>query len=231
MIRHTLTALSLALLAFPALADTAPAPNAAAASSSPVWTPKDGDEIRFDVLRNGKPFGSHSVSFDLAPDGTLTATTDVRLKAGLGPITVFKYELDATETWKQGQLVGLTGAVDDSGKDGFVEASRDGETLQVEGTEYSGAVPLGILPSSHWNIAQTEATQLLSTEDGELIKVNVEDKGADTVMVDGQAVEARRYLMDSDIDVDLWYDDQGRWVKLAFEARGQQIEYALTRYY
>ncbi|WP_430401432.1 DUF6134 family protein [Hyphomonas sp.] len=231
MIRHTLTTLSLALLAIPALADTAPTPNAASAPPPPVWTPKDGDEIRFDVLRNGKPFGSHSVAFDLAADGTLTATTGVRLKAGLGPITVFKYELDATETWKQGQLVGLTGAVDDSGKDGSVEASRDGETLQVKGTEYSGAVPLGILPSSHWNIAQTEATQLLSTEDGELIKVNVEDKGADTVMVGGQAVDARRYMMDSDIDVDLWYDDQGRWVKLAFEARGQQIEYALTQYY
>jgi hypothetical protein len=227
MIRHTLTALSIALLATPADADTAPAPTA----SSPVWTPKDGDEIRFDVLRNGKPFGSHAVSFGIAADGTMTATTDVRLKASLGPITVFKYELDATETWKEGRLVGLTGVVDDSGKDGSVQALRDGETLQVEGTEYSGAVPLGILPSSHWNFAQTGATQLLSTEDGELIKVVVEDKGGDTVMVAGQPIDARHYLMDSDIDVDLWYDDQGRWVKLAFEARGQQIEYALTEVY
>jgi len=231
MIRHTLTALSLALLATPAHADTAPAPTATPASSSPVWTPKDGDEIRFDVLRNGKPFGSHSVSFGVAADGTLTATTDVRLKAGLGPITVFNYELDATETWNEGLLVGLTGVVDDSGKDGSVQALRDGETLSVKGTEYSGTVPLGILPSSHWNFAQTGASQLLSTEDGELIKVNVQDKGSDTVMVDGQPVDARRYLMDSDIDVDLWYDAQGRWVKLAFEARGQQIEYALTQAY
>jgi hypothetical protein len=231
MIRQTLTALSLALLAIPALADTAPAPNAASAAAPPVWTPKDGDEIRFDVLRNGKPFGRHAVSFGVAADGTLTATTDVRLKAGLGPVKVFNYELDATETWKEGLLVGLTGVVDDSGKDGSVQASRDGETLSVKGTEYSGTVPLGILPSSHWNFAQTGASQLLSTGDGELIRVNVEDRGSDTVMVDGQPVEARRYLMDSDIDVDLWYDAQGRWVKLAFEARGQRIEYALTQSY
>jgi hypothetical protein len=37
--------------------------------------------------------------------------------------------------------------------------------------------------------------------------------------------------MVSDIDVDGWYDDQGRWVKLAFEARGQQIEYVLSEMY
>jgi hypothetical protein len=229
MIRRTLTVLSLALLAMPSHADNAS--TASPTSSAPVWTPKDGDEISFKVLRKGKPFGTHSVSFDVAADGTLTATTDVRLKAGLGPITVFNYELDATETWKDGQLVGLAGAVDDDGKDRSVRASRDGEALEVKGTDYSGAVPLGILPSSHWNVAQMRATQLLSTEDGELIKINVVEKGNETVMVDGQPVDARRYLMDSDIDVDLWYDAQGRWVKLAFEVRGQQIEYALTRFY
>ena len=231
MIRHTLTALSLALLATPSHADNASTPTLAPNASTSVWTPKDGDEISFKVLRKGKPFGTHKVSFDVAADGTLTATTDVKLKAGLGPITVFNYELDATETWKDGQLVGLKGQVDDDGKDGSVRASSTGESLNVNGTDYSGAVPLGILPSSHWNVAQTRATQLLSTEDGELIKINVVDKGQDTVVVDGQRVDARRYLMDSDIDVDLWYDAEGRWVKLAFEARGQQIEYALTRSY
>ena len=131
----------------------------------------------------------------------------------------------------EGRAVGRPQRPGRDGKDGSVRASSTGESLNVNGTDYSGAVPLGILPSSHWNVAQTRATQLLSTEDGELIKINVVDKGQDTVVVDGQRVDARRYLMDSDIDVDLWYDAEGRWVKLAFEARGQQIEYALTRSY
>lgn len=231
MIGRTLAGVLLACLAAPAGADNAPVPAASPASALPAWAPEDGDRIRFDVLRNGRPFGRHAVSFDVAPDGTLTATTDVRLRAGLGPIAVFTYELDATETWKDGLLVALTGVVDDSGKNGSVKATRDGGTLTIRGSEYAGIVPLGILPSSHWNVAQTGATQLLSTEDGELIKVIVEDKGSETVMVAGQPVEARRYLMDSDIDVDLWYDAQGRWVKLAFEARGQKIEYALTQAY
>jgi hypothetical protein len=229
MIRRTLAALSLVLLAIPAMADNAPSPTLATPTPPPAWTPKDGDEISFQVLREGKPFGTHTVSFNIAPDGTLKATTGVRLKAGLGPITLFQYALDATETWKDGQLVALKGAVNDNGDDGTVNAARIGNSLAVAGTEYTGEVPLGILPSSHWNVAQTRAKELLSTEDGERIKVDVLDKGPDAVMVAGAPVEANRYLMDSDIDVDLWYDAQGRWVKLAFEARGQLIEYVLTK--
>ncbi|MEH6696986.1 MAG: DUF6134 family protein [Hyphomonas sp.] len=231
MIRQAVSALALTLLAVPAWADNTPAPSPANTMEAPSWQPKNGDRIAFDVLRKGKPFGTHTVSFAVDPDGTLTATTDVRLKAGLGPITVFRYELDATETWKDGTLVALKGAVDDDGKDGTVTAAREGDVLEVKGTEYTGEAPLGILPSSHWNFAQTTAKQLLSTEDGELLKVKVIDKGMDTVSVAGKSVEARHYLMDSAIDVDLWYDDQGRWVKLSFVARDQQIDYVLTQPY
>lgn len=231
MTRIAPLAMALLLLAGPAIADDSAPPEIVRVQSDFAWTPKDGDEIAFDVLRKGKPFGSHSVTFKVAPDGTLTATTDVRLKAGLGPITLFHYALDASETWKDGALVALKGAVDDDGKDGSVTARADGEALAVAGTEYSGQVSRDILPASHWNVAQTRATELLSTEDGEIIKVKVSDKGQDTVMVAGKRVEATRYLMDSDIDVDLWYDSEGRWVKLAFVARGQQIDYVLARPY
>ncbi|MEM9180281.1 MAG: DUF6134 family protein [Pseudomonadota bacterium] len=37
--------------------------------------------------------------------------------------------------------------------------------------------------------------------------------------------------MKSDLTVDLWYDAQSRWVKLAFQVRGQDIEYVLNELY
>ena len=231
MIRLALVGLSLSLLASPATADNSSGSTAAPSVRLPTWTPKDGDEIIFQVLRKGQPFGTHTVSFDIAPDGTLKATTGVHLKAGLGPITLFHYALSATETWQDGQLVALNGVVNDNGNDGSVSAARVGNWLDVTGTEYTGEVPIGILPSSHWNVAQSQARQLLSTGDGEVIKVEVLDKGPDTVRAGGRTVEAHRFTMDSAIDVDLWYDAQGRWVKLAFETRGQNIEYVLTKPY
>ncbi|MBK8199915.1 MAG: hypothetical protein IPK75_16335 [Acidobacteria bacterium] len=215
--------LSLALLA----AGAAPS----LAETTARWTPKSGDVVRFNVLREGKPFGSHTVKFSKDADGNLTAQTDVSLKAGLGPVTLFRYTLDATETWVDGKLVAVTGAVNDDGKKRSVKAVRKGAGLAVDGTDFKGTAPAGIIPASHWNFAQTRAGKLLSTEDGEILDVKVSEIGREQINAGGQKIEANHYRLDSAIDVDLWYDDEGRWVKLAFEARGQEIEYVLDKLY
>jgi len=216
--------LSLFLLASAALP-------AGAELSPKAWQPRSGDVISFNVLREGKPFGSHAVKFTTDANGALVATTSVSLKAGLGPVTVFRYRLDATETWLNGQLQKVSGTVNDDGKKRSVTATRKGDALNVSGTDFKGVAPAGIVPASHWNFAQTLTGKLLSTEDGEILSVKVVNKGREAIKVGKKTIEANRYLMDSALDVDLWYDDDGRWVKLAFEARGQQIEYVLADLY
>ena len=196
-----------------------------------AWTPEDGDVIRFKVLRKGSPFGSHTIRFSGDAAEELKVRTEVALKAGLGPITLFRYALDTTETWAAGRLVGLEGQGNNDGRKMRVTAYQSGDELAISGTEFEGRIPLGIVPSSHWNIAQVQARQMVSTEDGELIDVLSRKVGREIVEVEGQPVEADRYLLDSDIDLDLWYDDQARLVKLAFETQGQSIVYQLQKLY
>ncbi len=227
-------ALAAALTTAPAFADSAETDSISAPVSDEApaaWQPQDGDKIVFSVLRKGNEFGTHTISFDVESEDSFTARSDVELKAGLGPITVFRYELDATETWKDGKLVGLEGQTNDDGDDEFVKASLDGDSLSVNGSAYSGNAPLGIIPSSHWNIQQAFSSQILSTETGELLDTNVEKIGRETLTIGGEEVETTHYRLKSDLTVDLWYDDQSRWVKLGFEARGQQIDYVLTELY
>lgn len=195
------------------------------------WQPSAGDEIRFRVLRQGNPFGSHSVSFESGPDDSLVARTRVELRAGLGPVALFRYDLLASEIWKDGQLVSVEGELRVDGNRQSMRAARVGDALAVEGSGFRGEAPGDIIPASHWNYAQMKGNTILSTEDGELIGVNILPQGRETVMAGGRPVEANRYRMDSDIDVDLWYDDEGRWIKLAFQARGQRIEYILDQPY
>lgn len=226
-------ALSISLFAAPSFADTADDAAAGAVRDGvpAAWKPEDGDTISFKVLRKGKDFGTHTVTFDVTSDDEFTATSSVELRAGLGPITMFRYELDATETWKDGKLVGLSGKTNDDGDDEYVEASLKDGALQVDGSAYSGTVPSGIIPSSHWNIGEAFSTKILSTESGEILDVNVEKIGRDTVSVGGEEVEATHFRLVSDLTVDLWYDDEARWVKLGFKARGQQIDYVLNELY
>jgi hypothetical protein len=220
---------SLASLAVPLLAQ---ADIASTESSSPSpWTVTDGAVIDFTVLRKGKPFGSHILTFDKESDGSFEVTTDVDLDVKFGPITAYKYRLDSVERWEGEKLVSINGKSNNNGRKGKVAAQAEGEQLQVDATKFEGQVPTSIIPSSHWNRKQMYQDRMISTETGELLDINVEKIGADTVLVGGSPVDATHYRLKSDIVVDLWYDDQSRWVKLAFEAQDQKIEYVLNQLY
>jgi len=195
------------------------------------WIASDGDVIDFTVLRKGKPFGRHMLTFDRAEDGQLTVTTDVDLQVKFGPVTAFKYRLDSVEEWADGQLTSLSGTSNNDGRKGKVQVNSADDQLIVESTEFDGALPTTIIPSSHWNRMQVYQDRMLSTENGEVIDIDVELVGDVLVNVAGEEVEATHYRLKSDLTVDLWYDAQSRWVKLAFQVRGQDIEYVLTDLY
>ncbi|MEM6534092.1 MAG: DUF6134 family protein [Pseudomonadota bacterium] len=195
------------------------------------WTPEDGDIIDFEVLRKGKPFGRHVLTFTRAADGALTVVNDVDLKVKIGPITAFRYTLDSTERWAGGQLVSMTGNTNNDGKKTSVDAEAVDGKLVVESSLFDGELPAETIPSSHWNILQAYSSQMLSAESGEVLPIEQVNLGVETIEAGGQQIEATHYRLLSDIDVDLWYDDQSRWVKLAFEARGQSIEYVLSELY
>lgn len=195
------------------------------------WTASDGAVIDFTVLRNGKSFGQHVLTFDREADGQLKVTSDVDLDVKIGPFSAFKYRLDSVERWDDGQLVSLTASSNNDGRKGTVSAEVEQDTLVVESTKFDGELPLSTIPSSHWNRLQVYQSQMLSTETGEVLDIDVEVMGNDQIEIDGQTVETTHYRLKSDLTVDLWYDNQSRWVKLAFETRGQDITYVLNRLY
>lgn len=215
-----------------ALSMTSNADDVATQVSLPTpWAATDGAVIDFTVLRKGKPFGSHVLTFDRAEDGELTVTTDVDLDVKFGPITAFKYRLDSVERWVDDKLVSLNGICNNDGKKAKVAAEAEAGLLSVTSSEFNGDISTDIIPSSHWNILQMYQNRMISTESGELLDIDVETIGRDTVKVGTRSVEATHYRLKSDINVDLWYDDQSRWVKLTFETKGQNIEYVLNSLY
>jgi hypothetical protein len=220
-------AAAIALVSPAAMADNVPAD----ATVPQPWSVKDGAVIDYTVLRKGKPFGSHVLTFKKQSDDAFTVTSDVDLDVKLGPISLFKYRLDATETWNNGKLVGLSGKTNNDGDKARVSASADGDMLNVDGTKFEGALPTSIIPSSHWNIRQVYSNRMLSTESGEVLDIEIVKVGTENIKVGSGSVDATHYRLMSDINVDLWYDNQSRWVKLKFEVDGQNIEYVLNELY
>lgn len=201
-----------------------------ASASADAPTPQDGERIAFDVYRQGDTrFGVHVVEF--SRDGTdVIAEVSIRLRAGLGPVTVFRYEHDSTERWRDGALMGLSGRTLKDGEVFEVQARFDGAAIDVDGRDPElNAVDLmldpTILTSSHWRGYPTDMGQLLNTEHGTLMETEVTYLGQKEIEGDGGTILVDHYRLASSLVVDLYYDQNGRWAGCEFEARGQSVRY------
>lgn len=196
------------------------------ANAEPVWTPRDGELLHFDVFRNGSPFGQHVVKFTRSGEA-LTVSTDIELHAGLGPLTLYRYRHNSVEVRRDGRLEEVVGSTHKNGKTLRMAARATAGGWDVAGSTFRGKLDELLTPSTHWNIDEVRGRRMLSTENGEVLPIAVIDQGEEVVKIGSSSTRARRYLLRSQLDVTLWYDAAGRWVKCAFEAEGQKIEYRL----
>lgn len=215
-----------AFIAFLALLGVA----APAAASDEYPKPADGERIVFDVYRQSDvEFGVHEVAFEHDGDDVIARST-IRLRAGFGPITAFRYEHDATERWNEGRLLGLTSQTLKDGDTYNVSAQYEDGMISVEGEDpedgpVSLTLPGDILSSSHWHGYPADMEQMLNTEHGTIMETTVEDFGMTEIEGDGGMIAVRHIRLSSSLVVDLYYDENGRWAGCEFEARGQSVRY------
>lgn len=189
-----------------------------------------GDEILFDVHRNGEPAGRHRVRF--ARDGdTLTVESEFRLRVRFLFLTAYRFDYASTERWRDGRLESLEARIDDNGARSALRADRDGGLLRIGGEagRYRADDP-SLMPTTHWNAAVLGRSSVLNTLTGRINEVTIRAAGRDVVQTERGPVRATRYVYSGDLETEAWYDDAGRWVKLRFAARdGSAITYVCRR--
>jgi Family of unknown function (DUF6134) len=213
------------------LALCATAGSALAEMPAPVNDPFTlyGNEIRFDVERDGDVVGRHIVTFTRTDNGfRVDSRADVDVQLLFIPAYTLRYQ--AREFWDNGELQSLDASTTEDGDYRHVQATRDASGLRVQSsTEGSYEAP-PILPISHWNAALLHGGLMLNMMNGEVSDIAVVDGGADTVVTRNGPLQARRYLYSGDLNGEIWYDSEGRWVKLRFEAEdGSTIDYVCRR--
>lgn len=83
-----------------------------------------------------------------------------------------------------------------------------------------------IFPTTHWNVAVLDRSTVLNTLTGRLNKVEIEFAGPERIQTASGMISANRYRYSGELETDVWYTRDGRWVKLQFEAKdGSTIEY------
>lgn len=197
------------------------------AASATFAAPPEPDPLDYTVLRKGKQVGSHRVSFAYSGDDLQVGIeTDVKVK--IFGLTVYKFEHQGDEVWRDGRLIGLTSRTDDDGSDKQLRVRINGEHLQVNGSATTDPAPLDIIPASLWNRVLVEQAVLLNTLDGSQMSVRVAKMGEEQIPVRGVPVSATHYSVTGELARELWYSEQGVLVKVAFKGEdGSQIEYVL----
>jgi hypothetical protein len=202
--------------------------------------------VSFLATRNGEPIGTHTLNF-ADDNGRRTVTVAIDLGVKVAGVTIYRYVHRGRETWQAGLLQSLVTTTDDNGAQHEVKGARAGDRFKVDrslkpagllpgSTEQNPAsvqygsetLPGDVLPTSHWNVRQARQTQLLNTQLGQKIDVQVTDMGRETVRTRARSLQATRYRYAGDLKLDQWFDEKGLWVKLSFLARdGSTIEYTL----
>ena len=183
-----------------------------------------GPNLSFDVLRQGEPIGHHTVTFRHVGDD-LHVDIAITLEVKVAFITVFRYEHANTEIWRNGTLVAIETTTNDNGERHWLRGQASDDGLLVESSSGSYVAPVDVVPTSYWNVALVDRPQLLDTQSGRLITIDVTTADGESIVLAGETVETMRYDVTGDLDATLWYTASGEWAKFSFEGRGGEVVY------
>lgn len=205
-----------------------------AAQAFPVSAAADpldlyGGQIHFDIVRKGHVIGSHLVS--LRRDGPTIATrSEVRIEIDVLIFTAFRYEYDSHAVWHDGQLQQLSVDLDDDGQRSLLTLKRDTAGVEISRNGVTTRLQEPLYPTEHWNAGVRSERRVLNTLTGKVNDIEMEEIAREYVATENGDVPATRYRYGGDLDVEVWYDDHGRWVKMRFKGRdGSIIEYACRK--
>ena len=150
------------------------------------------------------------------------------LRVAAGSLTLFRYDHTCTETWREANLMRLDCQTFKEGRRLLVSAEMRGGALHVVGADGDAVLPGDIRPTSWWLRPPAGADAMLDTEAGTRLPLRVTNMGREVITVGGQRISADHVRVQGSVTLDLWYDDDGRWVRSAFTIQGQRIEYRLA---
>lgn len=189
------------------------------------------ETLNYTVTRDGSTIGTHTV--DITETGSATevaVNTDIEVKVLF--VTAYKFKHDSTEQWQNGQLVAISSTTDDDGTPKELNAKLEGGRLTIDsvvkGQDRRQYADAATLPASLWNPATVQQDALLNTLDGKIMNITVENKGAETVATGSGEVQADHYAITGELTRELWFDTQGRLVRMRFpDKTNSEIVYAL----
>ena len=187
-------------------------------------------EWNFRVFLDDSEIGYHNFSL-VEEGGRRRLVTEAEFEVKFLFFTAYRYEHVNEETWQGECLQEIRSETDANGRRFQVRGVQDDDGLEIETGDDTLDVPGCVKTFAYWNADILDEPELLNSQTGELLKVEIEPVATETLNVRGEAVAARRYrLLAKNMELDIWYSrDQGRWLALESTVKGsRKLRYELS---
>ena len=184
--------------------------------------PEDGF-LAYEISRKGKPLGFQTLTFSRSESGELIVDVHIEIDFKLGPIPLFRYRHDNREVWRDGVLLSMKSKTYNNGEDVNADLKLEDGRYVGSGSRFENNLEAPMLSTSYFNPNFIRQSALISTQDGRLLKPQVETLGVETLNIGGAPVQATRFRLSGKLSIDIWYTDAGRWVKTEFSRGGNTL--------
>ena len=190
------------------------------------------NRIEFDIYRNNKHIGKHIFSFKKSEE-QLAVESTISFKIKKLGLVLYKYHVNGTEIYKDGELVQFNSKTDQNGKKKYVNMKLENGEYIIDGSSYKGKAPVEYLLGTWWNHSIVEADAQISAVSGRIIKQKVTFLGKETIKIGNKSYSALHFNFSSidkklkkekKLNTDVWYDDTTlNWLKATFNKKGNWV--------
>jgi len=182
----------------------------------------------FRVYLDGDEIGFHNFSL-VHKDQHQEIYSKARFDVKFLFINAYSYRHDNVERWQGRCLNSINAFTDDNGDLYNVSGKVGNDAFIVNTSEKENKYLPCIKTFAYWDPGFLEETTLLNSQTGELIEVQSEYIGKETLLHKGEEVDARRYqLRGKDLQIDLWYSADDHWLALeSLTESGRVVRYAM----
>ena len=193
------------------------------------------DNILFNVYRNDSKIGYHKLTFSQDQD-FIKSKINIEFEVNFLGLTLYEYSHQNIEFWKNNSLQKLATNTDKNGDLLNCNFEKKDDNYQIDGSSRKKLVKNSLIPTSYWNkiIVDNKFLKALNTQDCSDLDFTISYIGQGFIYNNSLLADHFKLIgkesSGEDVDIDLWYDEKNRWVKMIFVKDGSKIEYILDRY-
>jgi len=177
----------------------------------------------FKVYLDGDEIGFHNFSI-VQKESHHEIYSSARFDVKFLFITAYSYEHDNVEHWRGQCLKSIDAVTNDNGDRYNVSGKLANNEFIVNTMNTENSYQACVKTFAYWDPGFLNEARLLNSQTGEMIEVESQFIGNETMTHKGKETEAKRYrLLGKNLQIDLWYSSDDHWLALESLTEGGRI--------